>query len=466
MKKIKLNNYHKKIFADTITPVEVYLKIRDIYPNSLLLENSDYMLANNNYSFICFNQIGYIKIKNNKITFSYPGEAATSKLISKNEKVSDLIHQYLDRFETSESNFKFLNNGLFGFMSHESVKYFDSINIENKDDFDIPDIYYGLYQNIIAISQYNHEAHIFCNTIDNSSNLKSIEAILNNKSYSVFSFKKDGQPESTITDNEYLDYVKKAKDHCKRGDVFQLVLSRRFMQKFSGDEFNVYRALRSINPSPYLFFFDYGDYKIFGSSPEAQIIIKDGKSEIHPIAGTFKRTGNDEEDHITATELAKDPKENSEHIMLVDLARNDLSRSGNNVKVEKNREIQFYSHVIHLVSKVTAILKKNIKPFKVVEDTFPAGTLTGAPKHKALELIEKYEKVNRNFYGGAIGYIDFNGNFNHAIIIRSFFSQNNILNYQAGAGIVIDSVPEKELEEVKNKLGALDKALNDAELIK
>jgi anthranilate synthase component 1 len=466
MKKIKLNNYHKKIFADTITPVEVYLKIRDIYPNSLLLENSDYMLANNNYSFICFNQIGYIKIKNNEITFSYPGEAVTSKQLSKNEKVSDVIHQYLDRFETSKSDFKFLNNGLFGFMSHESVKYFDSINIENKDDFDIPDIYYGLYQNIIAISQYNHEAHIFCNTIDNSSNLESIEAILNNKSYSVFSFKKDGQPESIITDNEYLDYVKKAKDHCKRGDVFQLVLSRRFMQKFSGDEFNVYRALRSINPSPYLFFFDYGDYKIFGSSPEAQIIIKDGKSEIHPIAGTFKRTGNDEEDHITATELAKDPKENSEHIMLVDLARNDLSRSGNNVKVEKNREIQFYSHVIHLVSKVTAILKKNIKPFKVVEDTFPAGTLTGAPKHKALELIEKYEKVNRNFYGGAIGYIDFNGNFNHAIIIRSFFSQNNILNYQAGAGIVIDSVPEKELEEVKNKLGALDKALNDAELIK
>ena len=466
MKKIKLNNYHKKIFADTITPVEVYLKIRDIYPNSLLLENSDYMLANNNYSFICFNQIGYIKIKNNEITFSYPGEAVTSMQLSKNEKVSDVIHQYLDRFETSKSDFKFLNNGLFGFMSHESVKYFDSINIENKDDFDIPDIYYGLYQNIIAISQYNHEAHIFCNTINNSSNLESIEAILNNKSYSVFSFKKDGQPESTITDNEYLDYVKKAKDHCKRGDVFQLVLSRRFMQKFSGDEFNVYRALRSINPSPYLFFFDYGDYKIFGSSPEAQIIIKDGKSEIHPIAGTFKRTGNDEEDHITATELAKDPKENSEHIMLVDLARNDLSRSGNNVKVEKNREIQFYSHVIHLVSKVTAILKKNIKPFKVVEDTFPAGTLTGAPKHKALELIEKYEKVNRNFYGGAIGYIDFNGNFNHAIIIRSFFSQNNILNYQAGAGIVIDSVPEKELEEVKNKLGALDKALNDAELIK
>ena len=243
-------------------------------------------------------------------------------------------------------------------------------------------------------------------------------------------------------------------------------MSRRFKQKFSGDEFNVYRALRSINPSPYLFFFDYGDFKIFGSSPEAQIVIKDGKSEIHPIAGTFKRTGNDEEDQKTAKELAEDPKENSEHIMLVDLARNDLSRSGYNVKIEKNREVQFYSHVIHLVSKVTSILKDNIKPFQVVEDTFPAGTLSGAPKHRALELIEKYEKVNRNFYGGALGYIDFNGNFNHAIIIRSFFSKNNILNYQAGAGIVIDSIPEKELEEVKNKLGALDKALEEAEKIK
>ena len=466
MKKIKLNNYHKKIFADTITPVEVYLKIRDIFPNSLLLENSDYMLANNNYSFICFNQIGHIKIKNNEVDCSYPEGEDDSRILAKDEKISTVIHDYLEKFETTNSELKFLNNGLFGYMSHESVKYFDSVKIEDKDDFDIPDIYYGLYQNIIAISQYNHEAHIFCNSIKESNNIDYIESILNNKSYSVFNFKKSGESESPITDDEYIEYVKKAKDHCKRGDVFQLVLSRRFKQKFSGDEFNVYRALRSINPSPYLFFFDYGDFKIFGSSPEAQIVIKDGKSEIHPIAGTFKRTGNDEEDQKTAKELAEDPKENSEHIMLVDLARNDLSRSGYNVKIEKNREVQFYSHVIHLVSKVTSILKDNIKPFQVVEDTFPAGTLSGAPKHRALELIEKYEKVNRNFYGGAIGYIDFNGNFNHAIIIRSFFSKNNILNYQAGAGIVIDSIPEKELEEVKNKLGALDKALEEAEKIK
>ncbi len=464
--KIKINTYHKKIFADTITPVEVYLKIRDIFPNSLLLENSDYMLANNNYSYICFNQIGHIKIKDYNVECKFPGGDYESKELKKGEKVSSIIHDYIEKFEIDNSKFKFLNNGMFGFMSHESIKYFDSIEIETKKDFDIPDVYYGLYQNIIAISQFNHEAHLFCNTIEKSSNIDTIESILNNKSFSVFDFKKIGNSESEITDKEYIEYVNKAKDHCKRGDVFQLVLSRRYTQKFKGDEFNVYRALRSINPSPYLFFFDYGDYKIFGSSPEAQIVINNRKAEIHPIAGTFKRTGNDEKDQITAKELAKDPKENSEHIMLVDLARNDLSRSGNNVKVEKNREIQFYSHVIHLVSKVTATLKEGIKSYQVVEDTFPAGTLSGAPKHKALELIEKYEKVNRNFYGGAIGFIDFSGNFNHAIIIRSFFSKNNILNYQAGAGIVIDSDPEKELEEVQNKLGALDKALIEAELIK
>jgi len=464
--KIKINTYHKKIFADTITPVEVYLKIRDIFPNSLLLENSDYMLANNNYSYICFNQIGHIKINDYAVECKFPGGDYESKELKKGVKVSNIIHDYIGKFEIDNSKFKFLNNGMFGFMSHESIKYFDSIEIETKKDFDIPDVYYGLYQNIIAISQFNHEAHLFCNTVDNSSNIDTIESILNNKSFSVFDFKKIGKSESEITDKEYIEYVNKAKEHCKRGDVFQLVLSRRYTQKFKGDEFNVYRALRSINPSPYLFFFDYGDYKIFGSSPEAQIIINNRKAEIHPIAGTFRRTGDDEKDQVTAKELAKDPKENSEHIMLVDLARNDLSRSGNNVKVEKNREIQFYSHVIHLVSKVTAELKEGIKSYQVVEDTFPAGTLSGAPKHKALELIEKYEKVNRNFYGGAIGFIDFNGNFNHAIIIRSFFSKNNILNYQAGAGIVIDSDPEKELEEVQNKLGALDKALVEAELIK
>lgn len=467
MRKYKLNSYHKKIIADTITPVEVYLKIRDVFPNSLLLESSDYRSSNNNFSFICFNEIGSIKIKDFVLEEKFPDGKTSSEKLKQSPNIPDIIHKYLDNFDIDQNEHTFVNNGLFGFVSHEAIKYFENISLsEDKEDLNIPDIFYGLYQNIIAISLYNHEAHIFCNSFDKENNIETIENILISKSYPVFNYNNIGEKTSDISDNDFIEYVNKAKSHCKRGDVFQLVLSRRFKQKFEGDEFNVYRSLRSINPSPYLFFFDYGDFKIFGSSPEAQIIINDRIAEIHPIAGTFKRTGNDINDKKIAEDLFKDPKENSEHVMLVDLARNDLGKSGNNVKVEKNKEIQFYSHVIHLVSKVTAILKKNSKTFQVVADTFPAGTLSGAPKHMALKLIDKYEKVNRNFYGGAIGYIDFKGNFNHAIIIRSFLSQNNILNYQAGAGIVIDSQPEKELQEVYNKLGALDKALKNAELIK
>ena len=467
MRKYKLNTYHKKIIADTITPVEVYLKIRDVFPNSLLLESSDYMSSKNNFSFICFNEIGAIKIKDFVLEEKFPDGKSSTKELKQSINIPDIIHKYLDNFDIDQNEHTFVNNGLFGFVSHEAIKYFENIPLsEDKEDLNIPDIFYGLYQNIIAISLFNHEAHIFCNSFDKENNIETIENLLISKSYPVFNYNNIGEKTSNISDNDFIEYVNKAKSHCKRGDVFQLVLSRRFKQKFEGDEFNVYRSLRSINPSPYLFFFDYGDFKIFGSSPEAQIIINDGIAEIHPIAGTFKRTGNDINDKKIAEDLFKDPKENSEHVMLVDLARNDLGKSGNNVKVEKNKEIQFYSHVIHLVSKVTARLKKNSKTFQVVADTFPAGTLSGAPKHMALKLIDKYEKVNRNFYGGAIGYIDFKGNFNHAIIIRSFLSQYNIINYQAGAGIVIDSQPEKELQEVYNKLGALDKALKNAELIK
>ena len=341
---------------------------------------------------------------------------------------------------------------------------FENVKLnKTKPGLDIPDIYYAVYQNIIAISLFNHEAHLFSHVYAGKHNLSEIEILLNAKNSSHFSFEKVGEKTSNLTDDQFIDFVKKGKEHCFRGDVFQLVLSRRFSQGFKGDEFNVYRALRSINPSPYLFFFDYGDFKIFGSSPEAQLIVQNGKAEIHPIAGTFRRTGDDEKDALAAGELAKDPKENSEHVMLVDLARNDLSRNGSEVVVEKNREIQFYSHVIHLVSKVSCTMKKAAKTFRVVADTFPAGTLSGAPKHNALQLIDRYETTQRNFYGGAIGYMDFHGNFNHAIIIRSFLSKNHQLHYQAGAGIVADSVPESELQEVYNKLGALDKALTLAE---
>jgi anthranilate synthase component 1 len=351
-------------------------------------------------------------------------------------------------------------------MAYDAVRYFEDVEISKKDNsVSVPDIYYAVYQNIIAINHFKNEAYLFAHCYNSESNVDEIEQLFNVRNFASYNFSREGKPQSNLKDEDYKEHVELAKKHCKRGDVFQLVLSRRFTQKFKGDEFNVYRALRSINPSPYLFYFDYGNFKIFGSSPEAQLIVKEGKAEIHPIAGTYKRTGNDEKDAELAKKLAQDDKENSEHVMLVDLARNDLSRNGNTVNVETYREVQYFSHVIHLVSKVTGQKKKDITTMKVVADTFPAGTLSGAPKHMAMQLIEKYEKTSRSYYGGAIGFMDFEGNFNHAIMIRTFLSKNHELYYQAGAGLVAASNPDDELQETYNKLGALNKALEIAETI-
>ena len=466
MKTFALKTEHKKILADTITPVSVYLKLRDVFPHSLLLESSDYHANKNDFSYICCNPIASIELKNNKLISQFPDGSSELEEVDLNMNIPERIHQFSKQFKSKSFPFKFISNGIFGYIAHDAVDRFENIELDKeKPGNDIPDIFYAVYQNIIAISLFNHEAHLFSHIYSGDHNLNDVEALLTTKNNSHFNFKKVGVKSSNLSDEQFIEFVKKGKDHCYRGDVFQLVLSRRFSQGFKGDEFNVYRTLRSINPSPYLFFFDYGYFRIFGSSPEAQLIVQDSKAEIHPIAGTFRRTGDDKKDSKAAEALAKDPKENSEHVMLVDLARNDLSRNGSKVEVEKNREVQFYSHVIHLVSKVTCKMKKSAKTFRVVADTFPAGTLSGAPKHKALQLIDRYETTKRNFYGGAIGYMDFHGNFNHAIIIRSFLSKNHELHYQAGAGIVADSVPENELQEVYNKLGALDKALTLAENI-
>ncbi len=466
MKIFKLQTNYKQILADTITPVSVYLKIRDKFPNSLLLESSDYHANNNSFSYICCNPIASIKIENNTIVAHYPDGSNTTTNIDSKTNIPHILQEFATQFKTETNDFKFINNGLFGYIAYDAVRYFEKVTIAKRtDDLNIPDIYYAVYQNIIAINHFKNEAYIFCHSIDNRDNINEIEQLLQSRNFTSYTFSKNGDGFSNLTDEEYKKNVTLAKKHCQRGDVFQLVLSRRFTQGFKGDEFNVYRALRSINPSPYLFFFDYGNFKIMGSSPEAQLVIKNRKAEIHPIAGTFKRTGNDEQDTVLAKELAIDPKENSEHVMLVDLARNDLSRNGHDVTVEKYREVQFFSHVIHLVSKVTGTLHEKASPMQVVADTFPAGTLSGAPKHKAMQLIESIEKTNRTFYGGAIGFMDFEGNFNHAIMIRTFISKNHQLHYQAGAGLVANSNEESEMQEVYNKLGALDRALELAEKI-
>jgi anthranilate synthase component 1 len=460
----QLKTHHKKILADTMTPVSVYLKIRDRFPNSILLESSDYHANDNSFSYICCNPIASIKVENEMITKQFPDGSTDELAIDGNVDVVNVIDTFSKTFTADSNDFKFINNGLFGYMAYDAVRYFEDVDVSVKpDSIQIPDIYYAVYQNIIAINHFKNEAYLFAHCYQKENNIPELEQLLNVRNFATYNFKIEGEKTSNLKDEEFKENVALAKKHCQRGDVFQLVLSRRFSQGFKGDEFNVYRALRSVNPSPYLFYFDYGDFKIFGSSPEAQLIVNDGKAEIHPIAGTFKRTGNDEQDAELAKKLKVDDKENSEHVMLVDLARNDLSRNGNVVKVENYREVQFFSHVIHLVSKVTGMKKSDIPTMKVVADTFPAGTLSGAPKHMAMQLIEKYEKTSRGYYGGAIGFMDFNGNFNHAIMIRTFLSKNHHLHYQAGAGIVAASNPENELQETFNKLGALTKALEIAE---
>lgn len=460
----------RKMLADTVTPVSIYLKLRDKYENPIMLESSDYHSNDNSYSYICCSPIASFSVKDTKLVQRFPDETESSTTLENKQDAVEALTQFAASFQSDEAldNHKFISNGLFGYMGYDAVQYYEDIDL-TKDDptqYDIPEMMYAVYRYVITIDHFRNELHVYENTLEEQSSESGLEALLSlidNKNFPSYHFTLSGEESSNLTDQEYMDMVTKGIEHCHRGDVFQIVLSRRFQTGFKGDEFNVYRALRSINPSPYLFYFDYGSFKVFGSSPEAQIVIKDREANIFPIAGTFRRTGNDEADAQLAKELIDDPKENSEHVMLVDLARNDLSRNGSNVRVETFKEIQYYSHVIHLVSKVNGTLEKDISPVRVVADTFPAGTLSGAPKHMAMQLINKYEPTKRGYYGGAIGFLGFNGDFNHAIMIRSFISKNNKLYFQAGAGVVAKSVKENELQEVNNKLAALRKAIEVAE---
>lgn len=467
-KKFRLKTTYAKLLADTVTPVSIYLKIRDKFANSILLESSDYHGVENSFSYICCNPVAGFVVEGDDLSLKFPDTSEQTIKLQDKRQVLTYLQQFAQSFEIEKNDFKFINNGLFGYLSYDAVQYFEDIDFSSSKNFAfrIPEIQYHVYQFVIAVDHFKNALYIFEHTYDNGSDQKSrieeIQSLIFNKNFAEYDFFCQGEESSNVTDQEFLEVIKQCQSHCFRGDVFQIVPSRQFQRSFKGDEFQVYRVLRSINPSPYLFYFDYGQFKIFGSSPEAQIVIKNKEASIHPIAGTFLRTGNDELDAKKAAELYDDPKENSEHVMLVDLARNDLSRNSETVKVEKFKEIQFYSHVIHLVSKVTGKLTDKANPVKIVGDTFPAGTLSGAPKHMAMQLINKYENVRRGFYGGAIGFMGFNGDFNHAIMIRSFLSKNNTLYYRAGMGVVAKSQPESELQEVNNKLAALRLAIKMA----
>ncbi len=467
MKKYKIITTQKKLLADTTTPVSIYLRLRDVFPNSLLLESSDYHSRENSLSYVCCEPMAGLVLNNGALKLSYPDGSEENFAVGEFDLITKL-NEFTASFEVSDNPSKIISNGLFGYFTHEAVEHFETIRLKQSADTarKIPVMQYHIYRYIIAVDHFKNELYIFHNQDGEkteSNGLEKLADLIKNKNFPEYSFKSNGEEQSNLSNEEFMAVVEKMKQHIYRGDVFQIVPSRGFSRKFLGDEFNVYRALRSINPSPYLFYFDYGDFRIFGSSPEAQITIKNRVASIFPIAGTFKRSGDDEKDAEIARNLENDPKESAEHVMLVDLARNDLSRHCTEVEVKSFKEVQYYSHLIHLVSHVSGKLLPGTSSFKVVADTYPAGTLSGAPKYRAMEIIDENENSKRSFYSGAIGFMGFNGDFFHAIIIRSFLSKNNTLHYQAGAGIVAGSVAESELKEVDNKIAALRKAVEMAE---
>jgi anthranilate synthase component I len=465
----KINTISKKLLADTLTPVNIYLKLRDVFASSILLESSDYHGHENSLSFICCEPVASFEASDASVEMRFPDGKIRKEPLTKVGQATTFLDEFRSSFKVSDDGTnKYATSGLFGYMAYDAIRFFEDVSVTRPKAI-IPDILYKLYRFVIVVDHFSNELTISQNSVEGVSQgkdgLDKIEQTIFSNRFATYKFALTNGEVSNFTDDEFLRVIEKGKEHCYRGDVFQIVLSRRFSCGFKGDEFNVYRALRSINPSPYLFYFDYGSFKLFGSSPEAQLQVKGDKAHIYPIAGTFRRSGNDHEDAELANKLAADEKENAEHVMLVDLARNDMSRNADKVTVEVFKEIQFYSHVIHLVSKVTGKVKSDSSVIRMAADTFPAGTLSGAPKHMAMTLINKYENVNRGFYGGAIGFLGFDGSFNHAIMIRTFLSHENTLIYQAGAGVVAKSKAESELQEVNNKLTALRKAVFMAEKI-
>ncbi len=454
----------KTVLGDMVTPVSVYLKVRDIYPQSALMESSDYHGGENSRSYIAIHPIASVGIEHGVAVCTFPDGKKTEREITDEYTVDRAINAFINEFDIKGGLSE--HCGLYGYMSFNSVRYFEHIDVkdEKQTKNDAPDILYILYKDVIVFDHFRNEVTLIeMLGSGEKSNLEQLEKDINGRPHRTYDFHPVGEYVSTLTDEEHKANIRRGIRHCQRGDVFQIVLSRRFIQKYEGDDFKLYRALRSINPSPYLFYFDFGGFRIFGSSPETHCRIDGRRAYIDPIAGTTKRTGDAAQDRKNALYLKNDPKENAEHVMLVDLARNDLSRNCHDVKVDFYKDMQYYSHVIHLVSRVSGELDEGADPIKAFVDTFPAGTLSGAPKVRAMQLISEYEPHNRGAYGGCIGFIGMNGSLNQAITIRTFVSRNDELWFQAGGGIVAKSDEEYELQEVNNKLGALRKAILMAE---
>ena len=470
---MQFQSYTKTLLADLYTPVGIYMRLRDLYPQSALMESSDYHDASNSSSFIGIYPLGSVAISHGKAILSMPDGATITHTVNNTYRCDNAINQFIHAIKVTGDGSQYC--GLYGYTAFNAVRYFENIAVKDTtmQKNDAPDMLYILYRDIIVFDHFNNKMTLVTLVPQNNDAeamkvageeaLHHLETAINRQSVKPYAFHPVGNYTSPLTDEERKANIRRGIQHCLRGDVFQIVISRRFIQRYEGDDFKLYRALRSINPSPYLFYFDFGGFRIFGSSPETHCRIENRKAYIDPIAGTTRRTGDAEADRRGAEYLRNDPKENAEHVMLVDLARNVLSRNCHNVKVDFYKDLQYYSHVIHLVSRVSGELDEGADPIKAFIDTFPAGTLSGAPKVRAMQLISQYEPHNRGAYGGCIGYIGLNGNLNQAITIRTFVARNGELWFQAGGGIVAKSNEDYELQEVNNKLGALRRAIAMAE---
>lgn len=472
MSKIEVKTVARKMLADIYTPVGMYLRLRDRFRDTILLESVDSHVGNNSYSIIGVNAIAGLEVKNtSEIELKFPNEDAAKEKLASDLPLVDRVWMFMSRFSFNKASRPVsIAQSVFGYTAHEAAQFFDTVKFNHSrapENPPIPLMRYRFYQYVIIVNHFKNELYLCENLIDGvESHFDSVESAIRGRDVPRYPFGLKGEENSDISDDDFIEMVKKGKASCARGDVLQIVLSREYSRAFTGDEFNVYRALRNINPSPYMFYFDYGDYRLIGSSPESQVIVDNGMATIHPIAGTFRRTGIDAKDQQLAKALRADKKELAEHTMLVDLARNDLGITCEDVEVSSFCQVQFFSHVIHLVSEVKAKVKKGINPVSLISTTFPAGTLSGAPKYRALQLIDEYEGDRRSYYGGCIGLIGFDGSVNQAITIRTFLSINNRLYYRAGAGITFLSNPENELNEVHNKLNALTDALRQAQTTK
>lgn len=458
----------RSLSADTLTPVSVYLKLRDHFSNTILLESSGHSGKEHDYSYICCHPFAGIQLQNGEIIKQFTNGSST-RFVADPASCQEIISSFMQSFRFQVIDKECCHGRFFGHINYDAVTCFEKISFRDREPADsIPDIRLHIYQYVIVFDHFNRTVYLTTQFMEGSQmpESKMLEALLCKPYIPSFRFDTVGEESADTTEEEFRNMVVHGKMHCRQGDIFQVVLSRSFEQAFKGDDFNVYRALRTVNPSPYLFYFDYGNYRLFGSSPETQLSVNKRTAIMHPIAGTCRRSGREEEDVLLIAKLIEDPKENAEHTMLVDLARNDLSKSHNQVAVTFYKKVQQFSHVAHIVSEVTATQPYHDDPLQLIADTFPAGTLSGAPKYKAMQLIDRYEKTKRGYYGGSIGFISPGGTLNQAIMIRSFMSKNNTLYYRAGAGIVDSSIPENELQEVSHKLKGLRAAIAAAKEIK